>query len=158
MRNAHLRLGRLEYRRSSGKTDTKFSVPLDRYIGEDKDAHLISVYGGDAEVGAISSAIAERHTFTVYFPDGRSKVVGLGSDAVCYRGHINLPGRKRGARATSLVTAVKRNWVSTRITICTSWTFPTPAKPGYVARCVRCWFPDPLVKEDAWGGSIRRVR
>jgi hypothetical protein len=105
MRNAHLRLGRLEYRRTSGKTDTKFSVPLDHYIGEDKDAHLISVYGGDAEVGAISSAIAERHTFTVYFCDGRSKVVGLGTDAVCYRGHINLPERKRGARHLVAVSA-----------------------------------------------------
>jgi hypothetical protein len=69
MRNAHLRLGRLEYRRTSGKTDTKFSVPLDHYIGEDKDAHLISVYGGDAEVGAISAAIAERQVLVQTFSE-----------------------------------------------------------------------------------------
>jgi hypothetical protein len=98
MKNAHLRLGRLEYHRSSAKMDTKFAVPLDCYIGEDRQVHLISVYGGDAEIGAISAAIYERHTFTVLFPEGGSKVVELGPDAVCYRGHIQLAGHKRGLR------------------------------------------------------------
>ena len=39
MQNAHLRFGRLDYRRSSGKTDTRISVHVDRYIGEGEDAH-----------------------------------------------------------------------------------------------------------------------
>jgi hypothetical protein len=98
MKNAHLRFGRLEYRRSSIKTDTKFSVPLNRYIGEKEQAHLMSVYGGDAEIGAISAAVHEGHSFTVTFPDGGEQVVHFGKEAACYRGQIQLPGRKRGLR------------------------------------------------------------
>src|SRR6202012_4827585 len=90
MQNAHLRFGRLDYRRSSGKTDTKISVYVDRYVGEGDDAHLVSVFGGDAEVGAITAAIHERHKFTIVFPDGTERIVELGQDAVCYRGSINL--------------------------------------------------------------------
>ena len=105
MKNAHLRLGRLEYHRSSAKMNTKFSLRLDRYIGEDRQAHLISVYGGDSEIGAISAAIYERHTFTVLFPEGGSKVVELGPDAVCYRGNIQLADRKRGLRHLVAVSA-----------------------------------------------------
>ena len=98
MRNAHLRLGRLEYRRNSGSTNTKISVHVDRYVGEGDDAHLISLFGGDAEVGAITAAIYEKHTFTVTFPDGGQKVVGFGPDAICYRSSINLQGRKQALR------------------------------------------------------------
>jgi hypothetical protein len=98
MRNAHLRLGRLEYRRNSGKTDTKISVHVDRYVGEGDDAHLISLFGGDSEVGAITAAIHEKHTFTVTFLDGSQKVIGFGPDAICYRGSINLQGRKQTLR------------------------------------------------------------
>lgn len=94
MQNAHLRMGRLEYRRSTGKTDTKISVHVNRYVGDGGDAHLISLFGGDAEVGAITAAIYEKHTFTVRFPDGNEKVVGFGPDAICYRGSVNLQGRK----------------------------------------------------------------
>jgi hypothetical protein len=98
MQNAHLRLGRLEYRRSSGRTDTKISVHVDRYVGERDDAHLISLFGGDSEVGAITAAIHEKHTFTVTFLDGTQKVVGFGPDAICYRGSLNLQGRKQALR------------------------------------------------------------
>jgi hypothetical protein len=91
-------MGRLEYRRNSGKTDTKISVHVDRYVGEGEDAHLISLFGGDAEVGAITAAIYEKHTFTVKFLDGSQKVVGFGPDAICYRGSINLQGRKQALR------------------------------------------------------------
>ena len=73
MQNAHLRMGRLEYRRNSGSTNTRISVHVDRYVGEGDDAHLISLFGGDAEVGAITAAIYEKHTFTVTFPDGSAE-------------------------------------------------------------------------------------
>ena len=98
MQNAHLRLGRLEYRRSTGKTDTRISLHVDRYIGEGADAHLISLFGGDSDVGAITAAIHEKHTFTVMFPDSKEKVVGFGPDAICYRGSIKLQGRKHALR------------------------------------------------------------
>jgi hypothetical protein len=98
MQNAHLRMGRLEYRRNSASTNTRISVHVDRYVGEGDDAHLISLFGGDAEVGAITAAIYEKHTFTVTFLDGGQKVVGFGPDAICYRGSINLQGRKQALR------------------------------------------------------------
>jgi hypothetical protein len=98
MQNTHLRMGRLEYRRTSGSTNTRISVYVDRYVGEGDDAHLISLFGGDAEVGAITAAIYEKHTFTVRFPDASQKVVGLGADAICYRGSINPQGRKQALR------------------------------------------------------------
>lgn len=105
MQNAHLRMGRLEYRRSTGKTDTRVSVHVDRYLGEGEEAHLISLFGGDAEVGAITAAIHEKHTFTLTFPDGQEKVIGFGPDASCYRGSINLPGRKQALRHLLAVSA-----------------------------------------------------
>ena len=98
MENAHLRFWWLDYRRSSGKTDTRISVHVERYVGDGGDAHLISAFGGDAEIGAITAAIHERHTFTVVFPDGTEQHVGLGQDAVCYRGSVNLRGQKQPVR------------------------------------------------------------
>ena len=83
-----------------GSTNTRISVHVDRYVGEGDDAHLISLFGGDAEVGAITAAIYEKHTFTVTFLDGSQKVVGFGPDAICYRGSINLQGRKQATSAS----------------------------------------------------------
>jgi hypothetical protein len=45
--------------------------------------------------GAITAAIHEKHTFTVTFLDGSQEVVGFGPDAICYRGSVNLQGRKQ---------------------------------------------------------------
>jgi hypothetical protein len=59
---------------------------------------LISLFGGDTEVGAITAAIYEKHTFTVTFLDGSQKVISFGPDAICYRGSINLQGRKQALR------------------------------------------------------------
>jgi hypothetical protein len=98
-------MGRLEYRRNSGKTDTKIFVHVDRYVGDGEDAHLISLFGGDSEVGAITAAIHEKHTFTVTFLDGSQKVVGFGLDAICYRGSVNLPGRKQALRHLIVVSS-----------------------------------------------------
>ena len=93
MENAHLRMGRLEYRRNSGKPDTKIFVHVDRYVGDGEGAHLISLFGGDSEVGAITAAIHEKHIFTVTFLDGSRKVVSFGPGAICYRGSIKCPFR-----------------------------------------------------------------
>ena len=53
MQNAHLRLRRLQYTRNTEKTNTQISVHVDHYIGNGERAHLLSLFGGDAEVGAI---------------------------------------------------------------------------------------------------------
>jgi hypothetical protein len=62
MQNAHLRLGLLEYNRMTEKTSTRIRLRVDRYVGEDEQAHLISVFGNDSDVGAITAAVHEKAT------------------------------------------------------------------------------------------------
>ncbi|MGC2163695.1 MAG: hypothetical protein WA634_17435 [Silvibacterium sp.] len=73
MENAHLRLGLLEYVRMTEKASARVRVRVDRYMGEDRQAHLLSVFGNDSDVGAITAAVHEKATFTLTFPDGTSK-------------------------------------------------------------------------------------
>lgn len=98
MQNAHLRLGRLEYRRSSVKTQTHIFVHVSQYVGEAEQAHLLSYFGNDAEVAAITAAIQENHHFDLIFPDGKKQRIGFGSDATCYKGNLNLPKYKKSLR------------------------------------------------------------
>lgn len=98
MENAHLRLGLLEYVRITEKTSTRIRLRVDRYIGEDQQAHLLSVFGNDSDVGAITAAVHEKATFTLTFPDGRTQEVTLGEQTSCYKGAVTLPGRKHPIR------------------------------------------------------------
>ena len=59
MKNAHERFGKLVYRRRTEKTATNIRVLLDAFVGEERDkAHLVSVVGGDVEIGAIGFWLA----------------------------------------------------------------------------------------------------
>jgi hypothetical protein len=98
MQNAHLRLGLLEYTRMTEKTSTRIRLRVDRYVGEDEQAHLISVFGNDSDVGAITAAVHEKATFTLSFPDGEVKEVSLGEHASCYKGAVSLSDRKHPVR------------------------------------------------------------
>ena len=98
MQNAHLRLGSLEYHRMTEKTSTRIRLRVDRYVGEDEQAHLISVFGNDSDVGAITAAVHEKATFTLTFPDGEMKEVSLGEHASCYKGAVSLQDRKHPVR------------------------------------------------------------
>src|SRR5260370_20243259 len=98
MQNAHLRLGLLEYQRATEKISTRIRVRVDRYVGEDRKAHLLSVFGNDSDIGAITEAVHEKATFTLTFPDGTSKEVTLGENPSCYKGSINLADRKHPVR------------------------------------------------------------
>jgi len=98
MENAHLRFGLLEYVRMTEKASTRIRVRVDRYMGEDRQAHLLSVFGNDSDVGAITAAVHEKATFTLTFPDGTAKEVTLGEHASCYKGAVSLPGRKHPVR------------------------------------------------------------
>jgi hypothetical protein len=98
MENAHLRLGLLEYVRMTEKASTRIRVRVDRYMGEDRQAHLLSIFGNDSDVGAITAAVHEKATFTLTFPDGTAKDVTLGEHASCYKGAVTLPGRKHPVR------------------------------------------------------------
>lgn len=98
MQNAHLRLGLLEYQRATEKISTRIRVRVDRYVGEDRKAHLLSVFGNDSDIGAITAAVHEKATFALTFPDGSSKEVTLGENPSCYKGSINLADRKHPVR------------------------------------------------------------
>lgn len=98
MENAHLRFGLLEYVRITEKTSTRIRLRVDRYIGEDPQAHLLSVFGSDSDVGAITAAVHEKATFTLTYPDGRTNEITLGEHASCYKGAVTLPGRKHPIR------------------------------------------------------------
>src|ERR1035437_5183129 len=80
------------------KTSTRIRLRVDRYVGEDEQAHLISVFGNDSDVGAITAAVHEKATFTLTFPDAEAKEVSLGEHASCYKGAVSLPDRKRPVR------------------------------------------------------------
>ena len=98
MENAHLRLGLLEYVRITEKTSTRIRLRVDRYMGEDRQAHLLSVFGNDSDVGAITAAVHEKAAFSLTFPNGETKEVALGEHPSCYKGAVALPGRKHPVR------------------------------------------------------------
>jgi hypothetical protein len=98
MQNAHLRLGRLEYQRNSGKTNTHIAVHVSHYVGEKEQAHLLSYFGNDAEVAAVTAAIQENHRFELQFPDGSKQRIGFGTDVSCYKGNLSLPALKKSLR------------------------------------------------------------
>jgi len=105
MQNAHLRFGQLNYTRSTEKIQTNIRVDVDRYMGEKSQAHLLSVFGGDAEVGALSAAIAEGHGFSLTFPDGTKQGIEFDEHASCYRAALAMPGRKLPLRHLLAVSA-----------------------------------------------------
>lgn len=99
MKNAHERFGVLEYTKRMRDTTTRIRLRLDRFIGEVDDArngkaHLISVLGSDSDVGAIWAAVIEQNHFTVEAPGIEPVTATLAEDALCFRGTINIAGRK----------------------------------------------------------------
>jgi hypothetical protein len=99
MKNAHERFGRLLYRRQTEKTATNLRVFLDAFVGEEQGkAHLVSVVGGDVEIGALAAAFANGDSFSVIDPCGNESIVSLGEKPLCFRGSITVPGRKRPLR------------------------------------------------------------
>jgi hypothetical protein len=105
MKNAHLRFGWLTYVKSTEKTTTSIKLHLDRLIAEvlpdpprQAKAHLISVIGGDTQISAISSAISMTDHFLVEGPDLAPTRVCLKRNAQCFRGSLQLSGRKKPLR------------------------------------------------------------
>ena len=105
MKNAHLRFGWLIYVKSTEKTTTSIKLRLDRFIGEvlpdpprQAKAHLISVIGGDTQVAAVSAAISLGDRFMVEGPGVQPIRVCLERNAQCFKGSIQLAGRKKPLR------------------------------------------------------------
>jgi hypothetical protein len=105
MKNAYLRFGWLTYVKSTEKTTTSIKLRLDRFIGEvlpdpprQAKAHLISVVGGDTQISAISAAISVGDRFMVQGPDVQPIRVCLERNPQCFKGSIQLAGRKKPLR------------------------------------------------------------
>jgi hypothetical protein len=105
MNNAHLRFGWLTYVKSTEKTTTSIRLHLDCFIGEmlpdpprQAKAHLISLIGGDTQISAISAAISLGDRFMVEGPHVSPTRVCLERNAQCFKGSIQIPGRKKPLR------------------------------------------------------------
>ena len=105
MRNAHLRFGWLSYVKSTEKTTTNIKLRLDRFIGEvspdsprQAKAHLISVIGGDTQIAAVSAAISMVDRFVIEGPGLEPIRTCLAGNAQCFKGSIQIPGRKKPLR------------------------------------------------------------
>ena len=105
MKNAHLRFGWLTYMKSTEKTTTSIKLRLDRFIGEvlpdpprQAKAHFISVIGGDAQIAAVSAAISLGDRFMVEGPGVQPIRVSLERNAQCFKGSVQLAGRKKPLR------------------------------------------------------------
>jgi hypothetical protein len=98
MENAHLRMGLLEYERNTEKIASRIRVRVSHYIGEGEDGHLLSVFGNDSDVGAITAAVYEQARFRLTFPGGEMQEITLGEGAMCCRGSLSIPGRKQAVR------------------------------------------------------------
>jgi hypothetical protein len=95
----------LEFIKRTKDTTTRVRVYIDRAVLEiPKDergqasAHLISMIGGDSEIGALWAAATEGALFQIQLPGRASIPASLGLEAQCFRGSVMVPGRKRPAR------------------------------------------------------------
>ena len=104
MKNAHLRMGKLTFVRQTRDTITDVSVHLDRLVAEpppdsrtSTDLHLVSIFGGDQEIGATIAAVHEGLRFQISI-GGQEFIGSLGEKPVVYRASLQIPGRKRPVR------------------------------------------------------------
>ena len=104
MENAHLRMARLQFVRQTKDHTTNVSLHLDRLIAEppaertgSTSLHLVSVFGGDQEIGAIAAAAMDEQRFVVHV-NGEEFVGTLGENPILYRASLSIPGRKRPVR------------------------------------------------------------
>ena len=112
MQNAHERFGSLEFIKRTKDTTSRVRVYVDRVVLETaKDergqaaAHLVSMLGGDAEIGALWAAVTEGAMLHIQLPGGTPIAASLGLEAQCFRGSVMVPGRKRLVRHLVAVSA-----------------------------------------------------
>jgi len=91
--------------KSTEKATTSIKLRLDRFIGEvladpprQAKAHLVSVMGGDTQISAISAAISMADRSMVEGPDVAPVRVCLERNAQCFKGSLQLAGRKKPLR------------------------------------------------------------
>ena len=104
MKNAHLRMGSLQFTKTLRDTTIDITLRMDRMIAEhDADnrsarCHLLSVIGNDQEVAAIAAAIADEARFYASGPDVNRLMITLGKEAEVFRSSMSIPGRRRPLR------------------------------------------------------------
>ena len=110
MQNAHLRMGTLTFVRQTRETITDVTVHLNQLVAESAQMawtasalHLVSVFGGDVEIGAVAAAAHEGLRFQVKTPS-LALIGTLGEDAVQYKSSLQVPGRRRPVRHLILVS------------------------------------------------------
>src|SRR5215470_13545831 len=118
MRNAHERFGWLEFTRTLKDTTVRVRLRVDRCIaevsdnGRDGQFHLLSVIGGDSDIGAAWAAVQQNQVFKVEGAGFAEAELSLGEKAECYHGSLSLPGRRRPVRH---LVAVSAELASTRL-------------------------------------------
>jgi hypothetical protein len=141
-------MGVLEYERFTEKMATRIRVRVSQYIGEEEQGHLLSVFGNDSDVGAITAAVHERTRFRVTFPDGRVQEMSMGERAAYFRGGVNVPGRNHAVRHMIALSEEIRGLGSTSRTFALSghpisiWTtmvqrLGLPAVPEWAGYMIR---------------------
>jgi hypothetical protein len=100
MKNAHLRFGFVEFEKTQKGVVSKIRLTADQFIGERESgkAHLVSLFGGDSDVGAIGAAIQLNESLMVGGSGLSPRHYRLGERAQLHRGTINVAGRKRAVR------------------------------------------------------------
>ena len=104
MKNAHLRMGSLQFTKVLRDTTIDITLRMDRMIAEhDSESrsarcHLLSVIGNDQEIAAIAAAIADEARFYASGPGINRLMITLGEDAEVFRSSISIPGRRRPLR------------------------------------------------------------
>ncbi len=99
-------MGTLQFVKVTSSTTIDVRVPMDRLIAEappdgnnTAKCHLLSVIGGDADIGAITAAFADGVRFGVSGPGlGKPPFVCLGENPTVFRSSIAVPGRNRPVR------------------------------------------------------------
>ena len=104
MENAHLRMGKLTFVRQTKDSITHVTLHLERLVAEapaerggTSPLHLVSVFGGDQEIGAIAAAAADGQLFQTH-AHGTEFIGTLGEKPILYRASLQIAGRKRPVR------------------------------------------------------------
>jgi hypothetical protein len=105
---------------------TEVSLHMDRLVAEQPaeprspvQTHLVSVFGGDQEVGAIAAAMADEQRFQISLPGGAELFGFLDEKPVMYRASLQILDPALPAAAEALITIQKTDVAET-----TTWIRP----------------------------------
>jgi hypothetical protein len=102
-------MGKLNFVRQTRDTITNITLSLNCLVAESVDArsatslHLVSVFGGDQDVGAVIAAAQEALRFNVMI-ESQEFIGTLGEKPIVYRASLQVAGRKRPVRHVVLLS------------------------------------------------------